>query len=307
MARLEFKTLKKKAVVNKLATKTYLNSKYFSLFMNHFEFEGLNEQQSRFLLTQFWEVGRILAFILPESKTKDIEGELILTPFSESGYKNIYNFPTGVIATNSKGATFIPTEIMQVNKDCVIGFAHSSHNAIRYLVDYYTDKITEVETCIEMNLASHKLPRLITCSPEDKERVKRIMDNIEEGVKNIFLDTEDYQAINNVLSSGENYIIDKLYNYKTSLENELLTLMGIDNKGINKAERLLVDEVNANNDEINDGGDCFLDEMKIFCKKVKEVLGYTISVKAKRNEVSSVNFNEKDGNIEEGEKEDENN
>lgn len=294
MPKFELKQKTKKAIIEKARIKSYLNSKYFSLFMNQYEWDGLNEQQSRFLLTQFWERGRIWAFILPQSKTEEVEGELILTPFNETLTKNIYNYPTGVIPVNNRGASFIPNEVMKVNQDGVIGWAHSSHNSVLSIVDYYTDRITEVESCIDMNLFTHKLPRLIVCSPEDKERVERIMRDIDDGNKRIFLDSEDTKAISNVLSSGESYIIDKLYTYKESLENELLTLLGIDNKGVNKKERLIVDEVNANNEIINEGADCFLDEMKIFCKKVKEVLGYTISVKSKMSVVKAVSEENKE-------------
>lgn len=294
MPKFELKQKTKKAIIEKARIKSYLNSKYFSLFMNQYEWGGLNEQQSRFLLTQFWERGRIWAFILPESKTEEVEGELILTPFNETLTKNIYNYPTGVIPVNNRGASFIPNQVMKVNQDGVIGWAHSSHNSVYSIVDYYTDRLTEVESCIDMNLFTHKLPRLIVCSPEDKERVERIMRDIDEGNKRIFLDSEDTKAISNVLSSGESYIIDKLYTYKESLENELLTLLGIDNKGVNKKERLIVDEVNANNEIINEGADCFLDEMKIFCNKVKEVLGYTISVKSKMSVVKAVSEENKE-------------
>ena len=280
---------KKKGVISKLATQAYYRSRFFSMFMNKFEITGLSDEQKRFFLSQMWEVGTINAYILegskpasiaPDEEVENPEGLLLLTPYAPFEY-NIYNMPTKLTPVRLRGASFIKGTPLEVNKDCVIGWAHTSHQPIRYIVDYYVEKITEVEKTIDTNLFVHKLPRLVTCSPEDKDRVDDLLRKIDAGENALFLNVEDYNAIKAVLESGGNYIIDKLYQYKQNLENELFTILGIDNKGSDKKERLLVDEVNANNDAINQGGDCFISELEAFCERVKNVLGYTITIKNK--------------------------
>ena len=286
----------KKGLIDKIATENYYRSRFFSNFMNKFEITGMSDDQMRFFLTQLWEVGTISAFILKESRpaslvleagAKESEGELVLTPYAPSLY-NIYNYPTRVTLVRLRGANFIPQTPQIVGKDVVLCWAHTSHMPIRYLVDFYVDKIAEVEATISTNLFAHKLPRLIVVSPEDKERMTTIVSKIEKGESALFLDAEDYNAIKNVLDAGGSYIIDKLYVYKQNLENELLTILGIDNKGSDKKERLIVDEVNANNDIINQGSDCFMVELDKFVKQVKDILGYTITIKSKEVEISSI-------------------
>ena len=49
----------------------------------------------------------------------------------------------------------------------------------------------------------------------------------------------------------EQYIVDKLQEEKQTIVNEFLNEIGINNANFEKKERLLVDEVNANNDEIS--------------------------------------------------------
>ena len=78
------------------------------------------------------------------------------------------------------------------------------------------------------------------------------------------------------------------YSYKLNLEKELMTIMGIDNIGFVKRERENNDEINANNEEIDNGGDCFLDEMKKFTKGVSEILGYDLDVEEKQPRVEFV-------------------
>lgn len=298
MPEITMKIKRKNSLLQRSQIEMYYRSKYFSLFMNAYEFTGLNFQQQRFLLAQLWEVGTINFFILEGSVPSSIEvnvntpnpnGELILTPYAPSKF-NIYNFAEWITPVKLRGVDFIPQEEMKVNKDCVIGWGHVSHMPIRRIVDFYVEKITDVEITINMNLQTHKLPRLVVCSPEDKERVAQLMANIENGVPKLFLDSNDIKAIQSVLQGGGEYIIDKLFTYKQNLEKELMTMMGIDNAGVEKKEREIVDEVNANNEEIDNGGDCFVDEMKIFCKQVSEVLNYPLSVKEKNPRVSMIEF-----------------
>ena len=285
---------------NKLDSIRFYENKYFGLFLNAYKFTNLSKSQSRYLLKRMWKQGTVACFIV-EGTRKDPtlrealsnsspntvsisqdnpEGLLVFCPYAVQQW-NIEDEPTVVTLINTRGATFIPQKAQIVNKDCVIGWAHTSHASVWSLVRYYIDKIADVEKTIETNLFVHKLPRLVICSPEDKQRVDDIMEAIENGEHKIFLDSTDYAAIKNVLESGQgSYIIDKLYAYKQSLENELLTFLGINNVALEKKERLITDEANSNNQLINDSSDCFLDSLKAFCEEISDVLGYTISVEA---------------------------
>ena len=298
----KLKTLRKSSILKRKEIEMYYRSKYFSLFMNGYEFDGLDYQQQRFLLSQLWEKGTIACFILEGSKPQSLlidenqqkeNGELILTPYATSQY-NIYRFPEVVQLVKLRGVDFIPQTPQRVNKDVVIGWGHSSHMPIRQIVEFYIEKITDVEITANMNLQTHKLPRLVVCSPEDKNRVQELMNKIEDGVPRLFLEVSDIKAIQNVLQSGGEFIVDKLFTYKQNLERELMTILGIDNIGTLKRERQNNDEVNANNEEIDNGGDCFVDEMKIFCKQVSDVLGYPISVREKKPRVEYMDTTEED-------------
>ena len=168
---------------------------------------------------------------------------------------------------------------------------------------FYLEKIADVENTINVNLFAHKLPRLVVCSPEDRVRVEEIVEAIESGEKKLFLEAEDYQAIKNVLDAGGgSYIIDKLYQYKQNLENELLTFLGINNVPIEKKERLITDEAQSNDQLINDSSDCFLYSLKNFCDEITTVLGYNISVEA--NSSPRSNEENEEADEEEGDNED---
>lgn len=312
MSESQMKMKKKGALMKRAEIERYYRTKYFSLYMNAYEFEGLNSQQQRFLLSQLWEKGTINAFILEGSKPESIDikndtkkpyGELILTPYAPSTF-NIYNYPIKITPIRLRGATFIPSKMLKVNDECVIGWGHSSHMPIRSIVEFYIEKIVDVEMTLRTNLFTHKMPRLVACSPEDKERAEKLLNDIELGMNKVFLSVDDIKNITNVLDGGGNYIVDKLYQYKLNLEKELMTMLGIDNIGIIKKERENNDEVNANNEEIDNGGDCFVDEMKIFTDLVTSVLGYPLSVREKKPRVTMMEYS--NYNDEEGEQDNEN-
>lgn len=304
------------------SAKRFYENKYFGLFLNAYKFDNLTRSQRRYLLKKLWQNGTACCFVLEgtkqdpslksllTNKTKDTialgndnpNGLLVFTPYATTQY-NIEDEPSVVQIVNIRGAQFLPTKPQVVNKDVVICWAHSSHAPIRSLVMYYIEKIVDVENTINMNLFVHKLPRLVVCSPEDKSRVEDLMEAIERGEKKLFLDANDVQAIKNVLESGSNtsYIIDKLYQYKQSLENELLTFLGINNVSIEKKERLITDEANSNNQLINDCSECFLDTLQEFCENVSNILGFPLSVEATSSPETNEEFIDEEDDPEESE------
>ena len=307
MPKIKFKEIKESATNEVLNARRFYETKYYGLFLNAYDFTNLSKEQKHYLLKAMWMRGTCAAFIIegtkPDASLKDIisnktpsslvlaqenkNGLLCFVPYAPVSY-NIDDFPSVITYVAKRGARFIPQTPKVVNRDCVIGYAHTSHASVRSMVMFYIEKIVDVEKTIETNLFTHKLPRLIICSPEDKQRVADIVDAIERGEHKLFLDVADWQAIKNVLDSGNgSYIIDKLYQYKTNLENELLTFLGINNVAIQKAERLITDEANSNNELINDSSDCFLDSLHDFCEDISTVLGYEIDVKAKSSPASN--------------------
>lgn len=323
--KVKFKDIKyDEAESNTYSASRFYENKYFGLFVNRYRFPNLTKNQNRFLFKSYWQRGTI-AFSIVEGTKKlptmnqllsnsspntinpqdeSDSGILLLTPYATAKY-NIEDEPSIVNLINKRGATFIPREPQKVNIDCVIGWAHSSHAPIRALVMYYIDRIVDVENTINMNLFVHKLPRLVVCSPEDKSRVEDLMEKIEAGEKKLFLDANDVEAIKNVLESGSNtsYIIDKLYQYKQNLENELSTFLGFNNIPVEKAERLITAEADSNNDLIMESGDCFITCLEDTAKEVKEVLGFDMG-KLEVEEYSSEDKEETSPEEEESEDED---
>lgn len=141
---------------------------------------------------------------------------------------------------------------------------------------------------LNTNLNLQKMPFLIAVSETDRDALQDIVERILNNEVVIFADLEDLQKIQAVITQTP-YIIDKLAQYKNSLENELLSFLGIDNAGSNeKKERLIVDEVNAANDMINAYGNSIEEEINKWLGQIKSVLARDITIKPRNAPVAAV-------------------
>lgn len=255
----------------------YLN-KYYNLFMNSFKWTGLTPEEEDYIMRKFWENGTVAAF---EIKNADMLG---FAPYAIQSY-NMYDFPETVNLINTRNVPFIPAKIQVVNEDVVLGYFQKNKKPVRDIVEYYIERISQVEMVINTNLQTHKLPMLIGVSPTDEQNAKDIIRRILNNEVAVFMNADELNLVKSI-ANGSQYIIDKLYQYKTELENELLTYLGIDNANIQES-RVTVDQVNANNQMINDNAQGFETTLKTFCEKIGEVLGYAISVETSFEPVQS--------------------
>ena len=271
------------------ATYEFYYHKYFNLFMNSYKFNGITREQQDYVLRKLWATGTIASFIVEGTKLPEGEaptsvneypnGMIAFAPYAPSQF-DIYDFPIKANLVRVRGATFIPDTIQVVNKDIVIGYAQRSKRSVASIVEFYVNKIVDVEMTIAVQLTSHKVPWLVATTPENEEKLKRLFQRIENDEEVLYISADEVEAIKS-LQGGNTYIIDKLFDYVKALDNELLTYLGFNNLGsIEKEEHLVVDEVNANNEVISDNSDNFLNSMQEWCERIREVFGYEMSVEA---------------------------
>lgn len=265
-------------------------SKYFNLYMGAYKITGddISEDMQEFILRRFWSMGKLAAFIVAGTKPAteraiaDVNnyqnGMIAFTDFAPVRY-NIYDWPVAVNLIQSRGAKFIPAKILNVNEECVIGYCQKNKMPVMSIVEWYVSRITDIEMTIKQQLLSHKVPWLVATTPENESKMKALFDKIMKDDDVLYCSASEVESLKTLIGGNASYIIDKLYNQKQAYENELLTYLGIDNLGqMQKKEHFVVDEVNSNNELINDFGDCFLECVKAFFKRIKDYLGITITI-----------------------------
>ena len=260
--------------------------KYYNIWMSKFKWTGLDEetkeQQENYIMRKLWSDGSLAIRNIANTNL------IALMPFATISY-NYLDFPETVNLINKRGVSevIIPSGEQVVNKDVAIVYCLPSHKPIKQLVKYYTDRIAQVEIIIANNLKLQNIPFVIGCNEEDKDSMEDIVERILNNELVVYSAVGDINKLQ-TLSTTAPYLIDKLKAYQVSLENELLTILGIDNSGVQaKKAQMLVDEVNANNDAINDFGNSIIDELKSWLERANKVLNRNISIEAKSKPVDT--------------------
>lgn len=248
--------------------------KYFNLFRAQFKWDGLNYRQEEYIMRKFYGFGTIAA-----ARANGLQDELVFAPWAQNAVDQ-YGLPEQINLLNEYNSPVIPSGNLIVDKDACIGYIQRNKKPVKAKVEYYIKQLAEVELVIRNQLNLHKLPYVISVSDDiNEENLQDIIDKImnnEQYISTIGIDPNDID----ILNTNVPYLIDKLYSYKISIENELKTYLGIDNQGVEKTEQLQLSEISSGNQEIDDCRNVFLDCLKEWCKNIKDTFGITISVES---------------------------
>lgn len=168
------------------------------------------------------------------------------------GY-NLYYRPSYIMITNPLLKETITADI---GSDCALIKLQPDYSSIMDIVGYYADQMALASEAMGMNLVNVKTG--VVFGAKDKaqaESYKKMYDKIADGDPAVFIDKNllDDQGKPNwmpfVQNMGQQYITDKILSDIRKIEAMFDTEIGIPNANTDKAERLITDEVNANNTE----------------------------------------------------------
>ena len=216
---------------------------------------------------------------------------LLALPCGSSGNVNVYGDPLSYnVCGVGYSKTLLADEMVRIlsNDDAV---------PVNIYINYYSDLLAETESTMRANLRQQKFPYIVATTKNHELTHKNIMNKLESGEPNIFVDEELTRGNGNVgistLKTDAPFILDKLQLFKNDTVCELLTFLGFNNTNINKKERLLVDEVNVNNSHILMNLDMEFKNREKACKEINEKYGLNIKVKKVIDELQSNFFGEK--------------
>lgn len=260
---------KERAIENEIRYMRLYN-RYKLLALDCFEWFNLpNNMESRFIEEKLYETGQVFFY------QHEMLG-LICLPCSSTGNLNVYNEPTtlnitGVGMTEMRG---VGEGVRILNNDLSI--------PTDIYVREYAERMCETEKSIIANVKQQKFPYVITCDENTRFTMLNVFKNVEDGDPVIF--GKKNLDVNGIKYFGLNtpYVVDKLTQYQQHLENEILSFFGLNNAK-NKKERLLVDEVNANNDFIDRNIELMYKTRKMACEKINKKFGLDIKVIKKNN------------------------
>ena len=251
-------------------TRLFLHYKLMAC--NRFKWENLpTGLESRHIEDFLFENGQCFFF-------KDNKLGLMCLPCHGLGDLNIYgdNIKLSIVSRNGKYQ-----KILEDGKDGIKIRANDLCLPTEHFIRHYAQKMDDIETVIKRNLKQQMKPFFVTSTDTNLLTVKNIVNDVDNGKEVVILDKDlGEQGFDGfkMLQTGVIYLVDKLEDERKSVESELLSFLGLDNANTEKRERLLVDEVNANNEYIETNLDMEYKTRLLACKMINEKFGTNIKV-----------------------------
>lgn len=203
---------------------------------------------------------------------------------------------------NNAPTTMIPNTAQIVDKDGIICWLRPNHKGIWFDICQYVDRMAEAQQAIDTNLYLQKFPWLIVTEPENKPQLEALVNRIMNGEPTVYM-SGDVNSITNIKLDSP-YIIDKLRAYQNELDNQIKTLLGIDNQGGNlNSQQQNLDTTNCNNDEINDTESAMISTIKDGFDRANKLLGLALTIEATSKPVEQMSKSKDSGNFKHNEEE----
>lgn len=261
-----------------------LFDKFRLICLNEFEWEGLpNNIQERHIEKWLFDDGMANLFMDPDMG-------LLCLQTSANGQMNVYGDPTGYRVYGFGYNREVPAD------KCVIIENNKLRIPTRDFVMFYVNKLAEAERTMDVNVKANKAPIVMLCDTNDVLSFKRIFQQVDGNVPAIFADKAMELDAIQALDMKAKFLGNELMDYKRSVESELLTFLGINNSAVDKKERLITDEANANNELIESFFDIQLEARKRACEEANAMFGLNMSVK--RRVVEKAVENVENGGVE---------
>lgn len=211
-----------------------------------------------------------------------------------SGY-NVFYQPTKIVVTNPAIRGHIERKI---DVDSVLLKLQPDYGSAIDIVNYFAEQMTLTSEAASVNIINSKLAYVF--GAENKaaaESFKKLYDNIAAGEPATFIDKTLFREdgkpnwMTFAQNLKENYIAGDLLQDLQKWEYRFDTIIGIPNSNTEKRERLIVDEVNANNQEVRAVSEIWLEELQYGLEKARKMFGMSeseLSVERREDPVPEV-------------------
>ena len=197
------------------------------------------------------------------------------------GY-NLYYRPSYIIVTNPLIRGSITAQIVI---DCEIIKLQPDYSGIMDIVSYYADQMALASEAMGINLLNVKTGTVFGAENQrTAESYKKMYDKLSAGEPAVVVGKELlnekgepswFPFTHNV---KESYVVSDLLSDMRKIEAMFDTEIGIPNANTDKRERLVTDEVNANNVETASRCEMWLDSIKQGMEKANTMFGLSLSV-----------------------------
>lgn len=238
------------------------------LSLNMFKYKGLPESIDTFYLEYVLQTRGYIGFY------DDERLGLICSEITLGGKLNHYQDPTEYHTVST--SPLVKKNLL--SDECVVMKNSPLYIGIFPYLNFFAKKLALTSRTMDQNLTMQWTPYIITGDKRMLQQFKVFMKNILKGVQTIFTSKGFRMEDVNVLQTNAPFIADELHGMKQAILRECMTLLGIENANMDKKERLVADEVNANNQQVIASRNIWLGERKKAIEKLNNKFNLNASV-----------------------------
>lgn len=244
-------------------------SRLKNIALSVFEWEGLPDScNARFLENALFEFGQAVFVRDP------VMGYLTLR-VTPTDTLNVYNEHLAYAAIGTNYHNVFNAD------ECVLIRNNYMSKSTESTIALFAEKLARIDLTHDINIRAQKTPILIRCEEKTRTTLEAVY-NQYEGDRPVIYGMKSLQDKPlEVLTTSAPYLADRIREEKCAVWNEALEFLGINtNPSDKKKERLIVNEVDANNEQIDIQFETMFTARKDACRAINALFpGLNVSVK----------------------------
>lgn len=256
-------------------TFSYYYYKLMLVARSLFEWENLpNNMDERWIEKYLFTSGKCIFY-------KDPVMGYMVAGLAQQGGVNCYGDPTSVypVAEN-----YVYSGDKLVNgENCYVIRNNDLMLPNFPIIRHYAYKLCNIDRAIDTNVEAVKTPIIVRCSEKQKLSLKNAINQRKDNEPVIWSsDLSDINEMVDTLTTNAPIVFPQLQTQKHMILNEVFTDLGINNANMDKRERMVANEVEANNEQVKACEDVMLKSRQQACKEINRIFGTNISVKRRK-------------------------
>ena len=196
--------------------------------------------------------------------------------------RGIFYQPTRLLISNPR---FDKTYNLTIGKECALIKVQPNYSSVMDIVSYYADMLALSSATASSNLINSKLAYVFFGQNKNVlESFKKMYDKIASNEPSVFIDRNLFDEDGNPQwmmfnqNLKQTYIAGDVLMDMSKWMDMFNTEIGIPNANTEKKERMLTDEVNANNVDTKSKAELWLNTMKLGFEQANDLFGLDLDV-----------------------------
>lgn len=189
---------------------------------------------------------------------------------------NMYNEPTECIIANPVLGEMRRT----IGEDCALIRINPDYSGVMDIINRYAALLAMCDSSMAVTLMNAKVAFIgMATSKTQANTMKKMYDKLSMGEPAVFVNADAVNKenfwFNNV---KQNFVGEEIQRVKRMIQNDFLTDIGLNNANLDKRERLIQSEVDANNEEIQNNVQLWLDNIREGFRVANDLYGLDLKV-----------------------------